>query len=303
MVRWAKKHGSPRRIVDAGAGTGRFTFAAAEAFPDAEILAIEVEPKSVRYLRKRVAESKHGTRIHVMRRDYLNIPALPEIIGQTLFIGNPPYVRHHLVSSRKKQIYLKLCREFGLQENTKAGLHLHFFLKTRQLAKPNDYGIFIAAAEWIHSDYGGALRALLIDGMGGLSIDTFAAKSFVFPNVMTTAAVVCFEIGARGGAIAFSEVRNQEAFRVGGGTKHAISSLRQTKHWSAFARGAALPVQDQCAKCIRDVFRVRRGQVTGAKSIWTIGRGSPMMPDRFLFPTITARPRSIKRKEMNIYHL
>jgi predicted RNA methylase len=35
MVRWAKEHGSLTRVVDPGAGTGLFTLAAAEAFPNA----------------------------------------------------------------------------------------------------------------------------------------------------------------------------------------------------------------------------------------------------------------------------
>lgn len=287
MIRWAKVHGTPKRIIDPGAGTGLFTFAAAEAFPDAEILAIEVEPRSARHLRKSVAATKHASRIQVMQRDYLHISELPAVEGTTLFIGNPPYVRHHLVGAKKKQLYLKLAREFGLHENTKAGLHLHFFLKTRKLAKAGDYGIFIAAAEWIHADYGGALRALLLDGMGGLSVDTFAAKHVVFPDVMTTAAVVCFEVGSRSSAIAFSEIHDREAFTVGAGTPHSIATLQAAKHWSGFARGTAGPVDTERTIQLRDVFRVKRGQVTGAKGIWVHGPEAPELPTNLLFPSIT----------------
>jgi hypothetical protein len=288
MIRWAKQHGTPKRVVDTGAGTGLFTFAAAEAFPDAEILAIEVEPRSAKHLKKSVGATKHASRIKVLQRDYLHIHELPIASGTTLFIGNPPYVRHHLIGTKKKQLYLKLAREFGLHENTKAGLHLHFFLKTRKLAQPGDYGIFIAAAEWIHADYGGALRALLLDGMGGLSVDTFAAKHVVFPDVMTTAAIVCFEIGSRSSAIAFSEIADRETFKVGAGTPHSIATLQAAKHWSGFARGTAAPVNTEHTVQLRDIFRVKRGQVTGAKKIWVLGPEAPEMPARLLLPSITS---------------
>lgn len=287
MIRWAKQHGAPARVVDTGAGTGLFTFAAVEAFPNAQILSIEVEPKSARFLKRSAAATKHAWRIQVMQRDYLHITELPKVDGATLFIGNPPYVRHHLIGARKKQLYLKLAREFGLHENTKAGLHLHFFLKTRKLAKPGDYGIFIAAAEWIHADYGGALRALLLDGMGGLSVDMFAAKHVVFPNVMTTAAVVCFEVGSRSSAIAFSEIHDREAFTVGAGTPHSIATLQAAKHWSGFARGTAGLVDTEHTVQLRDIFRVKRGQVTGAKDIWVHGPEAPELPDNLLFPSVT----------------
>lgn len=287
MIRWAKDHATPSRIIDVGAGTGLFTFAAAEAFPDAKILAIEVEPKSARHLKKSIALTKHALRIEVMQRDYLHIQELPAIDGKTLFIGNPPYVRHHLIGAKKKQLYLKLAREFGLHENTKAGLHLHFFLKTRKLSHPGDYGIFIAAAEWIHADYGGALRALLLDGMGGLSVDMFAAKHVVFPDVMTTAAVVCFEVGSRSSAIAFSEIHERDAFTVGAGTPHSIATLQAAKHWSGFARATVGPVDTEHTVQLRDVFRVKRGQVTGAKEIWVHGPEAPEMPASLLFPAVT----------------
>lgn len=70
MLNWAKSHGLPSRIIDVGAGTGRFTFAAAAAFPSAEIIAIEIERKTASNLRTAVASSPYSRRLfgHVWRR-------------------------------------------------------------------------------------------------------------------------------------------------------------------------------------------------------------------------------------------
>jgi methylase of polypeptide subunit release factors len=289
MIRWAQERATPRRIVDTGAGSGAFTFAAAAAFPEAEIIAVEIEPNSAEYLMKAAAASPYAARIAVIKGDYLRIRELPEVAGQTLFIGNPPYVRHHLIDLEQKIQYQQLAREFGLTENAKAGLHLHFFLQTRKLARVRDYGIFIAAAEWIHAGYGAALRALLMDGMGGLSVDTFAAEAenSVFPDVMTTAAVVCFEVGYRSDVIAFSEIHSRKSFSIGKGTAYTVEELGQAKHWSAFARGNHQPQPLHGTVRVRDLFRVKRGQVTGAKHIWVHGPMSPELPPQLLFPSIT----------------
>lgn len=42
---------SPARVVDAGAGSGRFTLAAAIAFPKAQLVAVEIDPLATLLLR------------------------------------------------------------------------------------------------------------------------------------------------------------------------------------------------------------------------------------------------------------
>jgi adenine-specific DNA-methyltransferase len=46
MVRWAKQYGNPARVVDPGAGTGPFTFAAAEAFQTPRYLRLRSSPRA-----------------------------------------------------------------------------------------------------------------------------------------------------------------------------------------------------------------------------------------------------------------
>ncbi|MGH6932548.1 MAG: hypothetical protein ACREEE_08955, partial [Dongiaceae bacterium] len=50
MICWAKFHGAPKRVVDPGAGSGRFTIAAARAFPRARIIAVETDRRLTRIL-------------------------------------------------------------------------------------------------------------------------------------------------------------------------------------------------------------------------------------------------------------
>lgn len=51
MTAWLSAQGTPVRIVDPGAGSGRFILAAGEAFPDAHLVAVEMDPLAALMLR------------------------------------------------------------------------------------------------------------------------------------------------------------------------------------------------------------------------------------------------------------
>lgn len=44
MLQWAARHKTPSRVVDPGAGSGRFILAAAQQFPEASLVAVETDP-------------------------------------------------------------------------------------------------------------------------------------------------------------------------------------------------------------------------------------------------------------------
>ena len=91
IIRWAAGVGAPARIVDPGAGSGRFLLAAGEAFPGAGLVGIEIDPLAALLLRANAAVRGMVERLMLVVADY-RAAALPEIDGQTLFLGNPPYV-------------------------------------------------------------------------------------------------------------------------------------------------------------------------------------------------------------------
>src|SRR2546430_1151459 len=52
MIGWAERcHQKPKRVVDCGAGSGRFLMAAALRFPHAELVAVDIDPLSTLMLR------------------------------------------------------------------------------------------------------------------------------------------------------------------------------------------------------------------------------------------------------------
>ena len=172
MVAWAAGEKPPVRIVDPGAGSGRFLLAAGKVFPGAELVAVETDPQAALMLRANAAALNMAGRLALHLEDYRAV-VLPPVDGPTLFLGNPPYVRHHEISAAWKAWMADVAAANGLKASKLAGLHVHFFLKTRELARTGDYGAFVTSAEWLDVNYGEVLRRLLTNGLGG----AFLARS------------------------------------------------------------------------------------------------------------------------------
>ena len=117
MVNWAAGKTPPKRVVDPGAGSGRFLLAAGKAFPDADLIAVEIDPLAALTLRANAAALGLTDRLTVLVDDYRAI-SLPEIGGATLFLGNPPYVRHHAIAPELERLVRgrRRCPRLGCEQ-------------------------------------------------------------------------------------------------------------------------------------------------------------------------------------------
>ena len=285
MIAWTAHHRSPARVVDPGAGSGRFILAAGRKFPEAALVAVETDPLAILILRANAEVLGLSDRLTVAETDYRDL-SLPGIDGATLFVGNPPYVRHHRIDARRKNWFVQAAARHGLRASKLAGLHVHFFLKSLELARSGDYGAFITAAEWLDVNYGSVLRQSLANGLGGLALHLLSPTAAPFPDALTSAAITCWEAGHRGSTIAVRTVDNPDQLD-GLRTQRSVpwSTLRKTPRWStiirpcAGARAGAIELGEIC--------RVHRGQVTGSNDVWIAGNYAGELPSGFLFPAIT----------------
>ena len=285
MMAWLAAKGSPGRIVDPGAGSGRFILAAGEAFPKAKLVAVEMDPLAALMLRANLKGRGWGARTTVLVKDYREI-SLPRFEGVTAFIGNPPYVRHHDIEEKWKSWYSLTFARYGIKASALAGLHLHFFLQTRLLAKVGDLGAFITSAEWMDVNYGSALRKLLLDELGGIALHVLAPTVEAFPGTATTAAITCFQVGEGSAPIRVRAVEQLD--RINGlskGDEVSRERLHAAQRWSVIVRPSKAPVDGEIE--LGEMFRVHRGQVTGANSIWIAGENAEGLPDRVKHPAVT----------------
>lgn len=286
MVEWAAVEGSPTRVVDPGAGSGRFALAAARRFRHAEIVANELDPLAALLLRANLAVSGNAARSQVVAGDYRSLE-LPQTNGETLFVGNPPYVRHHLIEPRWKQWLSSTARDLGLVASQLAGLHVHFFLATATLGRARDYGAFITSAEWLDVNYGALVRALLLGPPGGQAIHILEPTTLAFEETATTAAIACFRLHSKPNAIRLRRVKTVgQLNRLAGGWVIERERLAVEPRWTALTRPRSKIPEGHVE--LGDICRVHRGSVTGSNNVWVAPLGARIdIPDDMLFPSVT----------------
>ena len=285
MLRWAAAQGCPVRVVDPGAGSARFLVAAGRVFPVADLWAVESDPIAAVLARGHLAAAGVGARARVVVGDYREIE-IPPVAGRTLYIGNPPYVRHHLLAPRWKGWLVRTARRFGLAASQLAGLHVYFFLATAEHARVGDLGVFITAAEWLDVNYGRLMRELLLGVLGVKTIQLIEPAALPFPDAATTGVITGFEIGATPCTVGLGRVATiDELGTLTTGVPVRRERLEAARRWTYLTRTAV----DKPAEFIElgELCRVHRGQVTGANSIWIAGAHSKGLPASVLFPSVT----------------
>lgn len=284
MLAWASERPQPERIIDPGAGSARFLLKAAATFPKAQLVGIEVDPLAAILARGNLAAKGYGERAEIVLRDYRE--GLPAIDGRTLFIGNPPYVRHHQIEAKWKKWLTDKAAGLGFEVSQLAGLHVHFFLATVLNAKPGDYGALITAAEWLDVNYGKIVRELFLSVLGGQAVVVIEPTAAPFPDAAATAAITCFDIATQPASVRLRRVKRLRDLRdLSGGRQVRRERLEAESRWSRLTFGSR-----DCPEGfveLGELCRVHRGQVTGANRIWISGEHTEGLPDRVMFPAVT----------------
>lgn len=278
LDRLARKLRYPARIVDAGAGTGRYAIAAARQWPRAEVIAIEKDPELARAIE--ITAEVARVRVRVLCADYLEVD-LPPIAGVTAFVGNPPYLRHHDIGAKGKAWYAATMARLGLPGNRLAGLHIYFFLKSFLLGRAGDIGSFITSAEWLDNGYGADMRALF-GRMGGDHLIRADPKEQIFADAQTTSVIGEWTQGTSP-AVQFSDLLSQQV-------RPRFAAPRQqllaADKWPGFAR--ELPQQRRDTAVLGDFFKISRGQVTGCNPAFVATpETAALIPAPFLHATVT----------------
>jgi len=298
MLAWASDQFAPARIVDAGAGSARFLAAAGRTFPDAELVAVEIDPFAATLARGHLAAAGLQDRSRVILGDYREV-ALPAIAGRTLYIGNPPYVRHHLLGLRWKTWLVDTARKHGLAASQLAGLHVHFFLAIADTACKGDVGVLITAAEWLDVNYGRLVRELLLGPLGVETIHVIEPAALPFPDAATTAVITGFEVGTRPASVGLRRVEALgDLGRLQTDWQVRRERLEQADRWTPLTRATRDTPEGFIE--LGELCRVHRGQVTGANRVWIESEHSNELPASVLFRSVTKARELFAAKDVLI---
>jgi adenine-specific DNA-methyltransferase len=285
MVEWAASGPEPARVIDPGAGSARFAIAAGQVFPNAELTCIELDPVAAALARANLAVHGMSDRAEVRICDFLDYRP-PPAVGCTLYIGNPPYVRHHQLSADRKAWLTATARSRGLVASQLAGLHVYFFLATAQAASPGDCGVFITAAEWLDVNYGALVRDLVLDGLGGQAIHLIEPTAKPFEDADTTGAILCFEVGSKPRTLRLRRAKTtNDLGDLSAGQAIRRERLAEARRWTPLTRTLRKVPNGYIE--LGELCRVHRGAVTGANRVFVVDALSDELPAEVLFPSVT----------------
>lgn len=284
MVEHAASVFDPDLIVDCGCGSGRFTLACAEAFPDARIVAVDSSDLACSMCRANVAASGYSKRVEVVRDDF-TLFDLPRRDEHVLWIGNPPYVRHHDIPAERKEEFKRSCERLGVRGSGLAGLHAHFLAHIARSWKEGDYGLLVMSAEWLDTNYGRAMRDLL-SGMLHMSyLRLFDRRTEPFLGTQTTAVVVGFGRSSGEGGV----VVRQDGMR-GGKREVPLRTFREATRWTSCLLGTdkrSGALDEGSLVPLGSLMRVHRGVVTGNNAFWVRSRSSlESIPESLTVPVV-----------------
>lgn len=285
MLAWALGRPAPARVVDPGCGSGRYVLAALLAFPSARGIAADLDPYAALMTRANALVLGLSDRLDVRLSDYRSL-RLPKVVGPTLYLGNPPYVRHHNIDPRWKKWLGDTAAKMGLKASKLAGLHAHFFLATALYARPGDIGAFITSSEWLDVNYGQLIRDLLVAPLSVSSLHMINPTSLPFEDATVTGTITCFAVGEEAAEVRIQTVESvQDLGSLSGGFSVSRARLAETNRWSVITRVA--PKLPEGYVELGELARVHRGTVTGANRVWVVPQGTVALPDEVLFPAVT----------------
>lgn len=285
MLRWASSQAPPVRIVEPGAGTGRFLVEAGRRFAASQLVGVEVDPTAALLARGNLAAAGFADRSEIRVEDYCTTE-FASASGPTLFIANPPYVRHHEIDLERKRWLLQTARSIGLEASGLSGLHVYFFLATALQARAGDYGVFVTASEWLDTNYGALLRSLFLGPLGGESLTILTPETRAFEGTATTATIMTFCVGSAPRTIRVREVSSLARLdRRGGDRASPRERLARETRWSRLTKAARTKPVGLVE--LGELCRVHRGQVTGANRVFIVESDSRRLPAEVRFPAIT----------------
>lgn len=278
-------------VIDAGAGPGRFTVAAAHRLPHARIVAIETNAALVSGLRRLAHGIWAEDRVSVLHGDFLECP-LPRT-SRRLFLGNPPYVRHHVLSARQKEWLRQAGTQLNQPLSTLSGLHVYFLARFLMEARDGDALLMILPSEWLETRYGSAIKAAMLERCSSIRLLLFDSRTQVFDDAMTTSVILQLKFGGSTRALDLTVVDDQ----LGAGQRRATVMLPPTggesANWLTLASNALNPARrSQLAGNatieLGEVFEIHRGQVTGKNNVWiATPQTESLVPKQFLYPCVT----------------
>lgn len=294
------------RFLDPAFGTGAFYSALLRSFASqiTEAWGYEIDPHYGQEAKKFWARWP----LELSMADFTQVipPAIDENRAN-LLVCNPPYVRHHHLSSDKKLELQKLAGQItGIRLSGLSGLYSYFLLLSHAWMVDSGLAGWLIPSEFMDVNYGKQMKQYLLQHVTLLHIHRFNPDDVQFGDALVSSAIVWFRkekppVGHKvkfsyGGSLAQPKISDHIP----------ASALRQATKWTRFpetpdrAHSGFSSKNNHTTLKLSDLFNVKRDLVTGANKFFILTPeqiSEYKLPGEFLLPILPS-PRYLVTNEI-----
>ncbi len=302
------------RFLDPAFGTGSFFSALLRVFPIEQIVeAIGYEIDEECASKAQELWQENILRLHIADFTTCKPPARDDKKAN-LLICNPPYVRHHHLSSAVKQrLRYTVAQLTGIKLSGQSGLYCYFLCLADKWMAENGLAGWLIPSEFMDVNYGKQVKQFLLNQVTLLRIHRFEPKDLQFNDALVSSAVVWFRKAA-------PPLNHEVEFSYGGTllaprySKYVSSNtLRRTAKWTGLtlisdSRENTVEAGVSAGKLLgnsrnlklADLFDIKRGLATGANNFFLLTENQIVkhqIPLKFLVPVLPG-PRYLLSDEI-----
>lgn len=259
------------RFLDPAIGTGSFYSALQQVFSADQIESAngyEIDPVHA----KAAISLWSSTSLKLNIADFTESqPPEEESLKSNFLICNPPYVRHHHLSSDQK-IYLKQLglRSTGIELSGLAGLYCYFLLAAHEWMAPDGIACWLIPSEFMDVNYGKQIKNYLLEQVTLLRVHRFSPDDLQFSDALTTSTVVWLKNTK-------PNHDNTVEFTYGGSLNRPValenirsSTLKKTSKWNNSSILTTQKINCDSKIKLSDLFEIKRGVATGANHFFIL---------------------------------
>ncbi|QKF07064.1 N-6 DNA methylase [Berryella wangjianweii] len=277
---------SPERFLEPSCGTGAFISAFEELNSTASITGIEKDVPVFEI----ADELWRDSRTEVINANFFDtVETLPAF---DLLVTNPPYSRHHHLSSAEKKEYGAIAGKMsGIKLSQLAGLHAYFILAGTMLLKSEGIASWLIPSELFSVNYGKKIKEFITSEVTVERIHFFDNDDLQFSDALVSSCVL---------VIRRKKPSPETKVQITAGRFDApsksdyvtVEELTKIEKWQHYFNHQA----SETNATIGDYFKVKRGLSTGAESFYTREREEWHklgIDDEWLIPVLPA-PRYMR---------
>lgn len=277
LVRWAL-NGSPGTVLDPSYGGCAFLRVALEALgelgssaPTEMIFGSDVDGATAKWTRQLVLRGVPES--NLLASDFLSLAPDVDIPRVAAVVGNPPYVRHHWLTSDALAAAATAMADAGVSLSKRASYWAYFVVHATRFVEPGGRLALLLPGSILNADYAPDVLSYLERSFGEVRLIRVRERIFVEAQEETVA-LFASDAGAKAspGSTRFADVDGlQEMLQVlakAGGAQPRPDSdgLEGIAAWKL----ATVP--DECLAMLQSVLR--SPQVTQLRSLATVGLGT-----------------------------